>query len=354
MNAAVRAVVLLALLLTGPAALAQESVRLVPYTSDAQGFASVVPEGWTEVGAGVFVRQRSPTDTTVIVQQSVPAPPADVLTSLLPELNLSEVPGSVGTYQGEAMEWTLYEEEVTAGPVTAAFDVALADAEATTYLVVLQTTPEERDALHESVFLPTLDAFAPIAVAATPVPYAVEDVTFENGDVTLAGTLTLPQAAGPHPAVVLVSGSGPQDRNEDIGAPLQPFRVLADELTRAGLSVLRYDDRGVGESTGTFAGATTHDFANDAEAAINYLLTRDEIDPDRIGLLGHSEGGYVAAMLGARNDDLDFIILLAGPGVSGRELVVQSECAPPGGGRSLPGGYRRPTCVPRGTADPVG
>ncbi len=152
--------------------------------------------------------------------------------------------------------------------------------------------------------------------------YLEEEVTFANGDVTLAGTLTLPSTPGPHPAVVLVSGSGPQDRDEDIGATLKPFLALADGLTRAGVAVLRYDERGVGGSTGTFEGATTRDFADDAAAGIAYLLSRDEINPDQIGLLGHSEGGYVAAMLSARNDDLDFIITLAGPGLSGAELTL--------------------------------
>ena len=300
-----------------------QEVRLAPYTSETQGFASVVPEGWTEVGPGIFARQANAADTTVLVQQAAPAPAADLLASVLPQLGLDEAPTSVGTHQGGALEWTLYQAEVTAGPASSAVDLALSEADDASYLVVLQTTPDDYAALHEGVFLPALDAFAPLAAAATPVPpYVEEEVTFESGEVNLAGTLSLPPGAGPHPVVVLVSGSGPQDRNEDIGAPLQPFRVLADELTRAGVAVLRYDDRGVGRSTGTFEGATTQDFASDAAAAIDYLLTREEIDPDQIGLLGHSEGGYIAAMLGATNQDLDFIIGLAAPGVSGRELVL--------------------------------
>jgi hypothetical protein len=124
--------------------------------------------------------------------------------------------------------------------------------------------------------------------------------------------------------VVLVSGSGPQDRDETLGGgiAIKPFRLLADALTREGVAALRYDDRGVGESTGTFSTAMVSDFASDAEAAIDFLLTREEIDPTQIGVLGHSEGGLVAAMLGARNDDLDFIISLAGPGVNGRDVLL--------------------------------
>ena len=323
MHLALRFVLLSVLLIVSPTAHAQEGTALVPYTSATQGFSSVVPRDWTEVGPGIFTRQRTATDPTVLVQQAVPAPPADVLMSLLPDLNLTEPPPSTGTHRGGALEWTLYHAEPPAGAGHPATDLGLAVTEAMTYVVVLQTTPDEAVALHADVFLPVLDAFAPLAVVATPISYPSEDVTFANGDITLAGTLTLPPGAGPHPAIVLVSGSGAQDRNEDIGAPLRPFQVLADELTRAGVAVLRYDDRGTGQSTGTFAGATTHDFATDAEAAITYLLTREEVDPDRLGLLGHSEGGYVAAMLGARNDDLAFIVFLAGPGVSGRELVLR-------------------------------
>jgi pimeloyl-ACP methyl ester carboxylesterase len=121
----------------------------------------------------------------------------------------------------------------------------------------------------------------------------------------------------------LVTGSGPQNRDESLGGgiAIKPFRLLSDALTRAGVAVLRYDDRGVGKSTGTFSTATLSDFADDAEAAVRYLLTRDDIDPNRVGLLGHSEGGLVAAMLGARGENLDFIISLAGPGVNGRDVL---------------------------------
>jgi len=149
-----------------------------------------------------------------------------------------------------------------------------------------------------------------------PYPYASEDLTYANpaAGVTLAGTLTLPVGAGPHPVVLLISGSGPQDRDEFLMRH-RPFLVLADHLTRNGVAVLRVDDRGVGKSTGVFATATTEDFASDALAGIAYLKTRRELDPKRIGLVGHSEGGYVAPMAATRSPDVAFIVLLAGPGV---------------------------------------
>ena len=303
-----------------------ETVVLVPYTDEAYGIESVVPDDWTDVGNGIFARQNSPTDPTVIAQQSAPLNAESLLNALLPQLGLTEAPESVGTYQGAVLEWTLYQVDVAAGAVNLRVDLALAEAEGTTYVFLLQTSPEDYEDLHISVFLLTLNAFVPLVTEDTeaPVPYHVEEVTFDNGDVTLAGTLTLPSTEGPHPAVVLVSGSGPQDRDESLGAGIgiKPFWLLADALTRAGVAVLRYDDRGVGESTGDFSSATLEDFAADAEAAIDYLLSREDINGDYVGLLGHSEGGLVAATLGARNDKLDFIIVLAAPAVPGRDVLL--------------------------------
>lgn len=155
-----------------------------------------------------------------------------------------------------------------------------------------------------------------------PYPYKAEDVRFENAGagVTLAGTLTLPEGAGPFPAVVLISGSGPQDRDEALMGH-RPFFVLADYLTRRGIAVLRFDDRGVGASTGDFAAATSVDFAGDARAGVAYLATRDEVDVGRIGLAGHSEGGLIAPMVAAEESGVAFIVLMAGPGLTGEEIL---------------------------------
>ncbi|MFQ5446989.1 MAG: alpha/beta hydrolase family protein [Saprospiraceae bacterium] len=157
-----------------------------------------------------------------------------------------------------------------------------------------------------------------------PVPYYVEEVTFENvaAGITLAGTLTLPEKEGHFPVAVLVSGSGPQDRNEELLGH-KPFLVLADYLTRQGIGVLRFDDRGVGKSTGNFGPATSEDFATDALAAVEYLKTRPEANPGQIGIIGHSEGGMIAPMVAAQSDDVAFIVLLAGPGVIGKDLLLR-------------------------------
>jgi fermentation-respiration switch protein FrsA (DUF1100 family) len=153
-----------------------------------------------------------------------------------------------------------------------------------------------------------------------PFPYDVEDVTFANGDVKLAGTLTIPRSAGPHPAVLLITGSGPQDRDEAILGH-KPFLVLADHLTRNGIEVLRVDDRGVGKSTGSFATATTEYFATDALAAVTFLKSRSEVDAKRIGLIGHSEGGLTAPLVATRSSDVAFIVLMAGVGVPMEDLL---------------------------------
>jgi uncharacterized protein len=148
-----------------------------------------------------------------------------------------------------------------------------------------------------------------------PYPYREMEVTCENrkAGVTLAGTLTLPQGDGPFPAVVLLTGSGPQNRDEEVFSH-HPFLVLADYLTRRGIAVLRCDDRGVGASTGDFSKATTGDFADDALAEIEFLKGRKDIDPKRIGLLGHSEGGMIGPIAATRSSDVTFLVMLAGPG----------------------------------------
>ena len=155
-----------------------------------------------------------------------------------------------------------------------------------------------------------------------PYPYIEEEAIYENkeAEITLAGTLTLPSGKGPFPAVLLITGSGPQDRNDTIYGHY-PFMVLADYLTRQGIAVLRVDDRGVGESTGDFSRATSEDFASDVLAGIGYLKTREEINPERIGLIGHSEGGLIAPMVAVQSPDVAFIVMMAGTGLTGEEIL---------------------------------
>lgn len=159
-----------------------------------------------------------------------------------------------------------------------------------------------------------------------PYPYNQEDVTFRNQEagIPLAGTLTRPQGEGPHPAVVLVSGSGPQDRNAQI-LNHKIFLVLADHLTRQGIAVLRYDERGVGESEGSYSGATSEDFARDVASAVRFLRGRSEVRSDAVGLVGLSEGGIVAPMVHTRFEPVSFLVLMAGPSVPGGDIIVEQS-----------------------------
>ena len=155
-----------------------------------------------------------------------------------------------------------------------------------------------------------------------PFPYEIETVSIRVPDtnVTLAGTLTIP-AGNVKAAVVLITGSGPQDRNEMI-FDHQPFGVIADHFARNQIATFRYDDRGVGKSTGDFASATSHDLANDAEAAFRFLRNRDELRDKLVGICGHSEGGLLAPMIAARNSEVGFLILMAAPGVDGKAIIL--------------------------------
>jgi dienelactone hydrolase len=136
-----------------------------------------------------------------------------------------------------------------------------------------------------------------------------------NG-VKLAGTLTLPKGDGPFPAVIFISGSGPQDRDESLLGH-KPFLVIADHPTRKGIAVLRFDDRGTAKSTGDHAKATSADFAEDVLGGIAFLKSRGEIDAKKIGLIGHSEGGLIAPLVAVKSNDVAFIVLLAGTGLPG-------------------------------------
>ncbi len=158
----------------------------------------------------------------------------------------------------------------------------------------------------------------------SPLPYKQEEIIFTNGENKFAGTLTLPETAGKHPAVVMITGSGPQNRDEEIMG-FKPFRIIADDLTRNGIAVLRYDDRGVGGSTGkSVSESTSEDFAGDVIEAVKYLKARDDINPDQIGLCGHSEGGIIAPMVASKYN-VAFIVLIAGPSVMGIDILKEQS-----------------------------
>lgn len=158
-----------------------------------------------------------------------------------------------------------------------------------------------------------------------PFPYRAEEVAFDNAEapgVRLAGTLTLPDGEGPFPAAILISGTGPQDRDEMVFGH-KPFAVWADALTRRGIAVLRYDDRGTAGSTGDFSASTIADFTKDAEAAFAFLASRPQIDPQRVGLIGHSEGGIIAPLVVQEGAQAAWVVTIAGPAVKGGDILVE-------------------------------
>jgi len=159
-----------------------------------------------------------------------------------------------------------------------------------------------------------------------PYPYREEDVVYDNpsADIHIAATLTVPEGKGPFPAALLIAGSGPSDRDESVLGH-KPFLVLADHLTRHGIAVLRADKRGVGKSTGTFNTCGVEEYASDALAGVEYLKRRPEVDPHRIGLVGHSEGGTVAPLVAVRSPAVSFVVLLAAPGMSSYDILVLQD-----------------------------
>ena len=162
-----------------------------------------------------------------------------------------------------------------------------------------------------------------------PYPYNSEDVSYDNADHTIhfGATFTYPKTPGPFPTAILITGSGQQDRDETIFEH-KPFAVIADYLTKKGYGILRVDDRGMGQTTGDVLSATSMDFAGDVEAGIQYLKTRKEVDKNKIGLIGHSEGGLIGAIVASRSKNIHFLILLAGPGVPGAEILLEQQTDP--------------------------
>lgn len=156
-----------------------------------------------------------------------------------------------------------------------------------------------------------------------PYPYSEEEVVFDNpkDGIQLTGTLTIPEGAGPFPAVVFISGSGQQERDCEILGHKWAL-VLADHLTRQGIATLRYDDRGVGKSGGNPYTSTTFDFAEDAASAMLFLRKQDRIDKTKTGLIGHSEGGIIAPMIASKTKEISFLVLLAAPGIDIIDLMV--------------------------------
>jgi len=163
------------------------------------------------------------------------------------------------------------------------------------------------------------------AIAAAPLPYREELVTFDNPAVPgmqLAGTLSIPPGAGPFPAIVVIPGTGKHDRDAAVAGHKIPL-VIGDMLTRRGYAVLRYDKRGVAQSTGDYESATTRDLTSDATAAVAYLRSRLDVDGKKVGIVGHSQGATLGALVAARDPNIAFVVMLAGYAIPGKVLVAE-------------------------------
>jgi hypothetical protein len=304
---------------------AQEDIVLVEFIDESYDITGVHPEGWEALGQGLYTPNRA--GYVLLALQSAPLPAAQVMTALQPQLGLSAAPEPLSETTTESLTWTIYQIDVIiTAELTIRVDLALAEQTGKTYIALLQAPTDQYQALHESVFIPVLASIAPYIEPSEIVPYRVEEVTFTNSGLTLSGTLTLPEGDRPFPAVVLMTGSGGQTRDEEVVPGFPLFKLIADHLTRAGIAVLRYDDRGVGFSEGDYNAASIYDLASDGQAAVNFLRGYDGINADEIGILGHSEGGVYASILGATPDNgIAFIISLAGPGAVGSELLVKQN-----------------------------
>lgn len=318
-------------LLAGASSVVAQDIERRPVEDELFGVSSVVPADWQDLGGGAYARGTPPQDLALIAIQAATATADQVWSSLLPQFALTEVPEVTGEYSSDGFDWSLYRFDVQLGEVVIAAELALAEDEGRTQLILLQSDPAEFAVLRDQVLLPAIDAFAPLEPEPTPDPstfdYSIEEVSFPGGSegVELAGTLTLPPGPGPHPVVVTMSGSGAQDRDESLRplTLLKPFAIIADALTSAGVGVLRYDDRGVGGSSGDYEAATIRELTADVAAAIDYLETRTDVDPARIGLFGHSEGGLYAAMLGAGDPRVSYIGMMAPAVIDGVSLIVE-------------------------------
>jgi uncharacterized protein len=331
----VAVLVALVLALAPAPALARDPIPLRPVEEPTYGLATVIPETWTARGPGIYARVPDGSDHVGLAIESARVPVDYLWSSILPQLGRTEPPEPVGSRTTDAFTWDLYQLETDTPDGILRVDLGIAVGGGSTYLVLLQSPIAGADALREAVFLPAIDALAPLAPEPTPdpatLPYLVKEVSFPGGapDVTLAGTLTVPRTAGPHPAIVLLSGNGPQDRDGSIRplATIKPFALLADALSRAGLAVLSYDDRGTAASTGTFTTAGLADFTADAGAALAFLRDRPEVDPARVGVLGHSEGGVYIASLIEAGEPLAFAVGMAAPATNGVDVFVAQNGA---------------------------
>ncbi len=308
-------------------ALAQELYR------DARGYFDVpVPAGWSDVSTpdhAAFVHEDPDAAIYVVAAPGEEDQVALAGLQILVDAGLEEAflaaPLQSAPVSLPSGVWTQRIYQHADGDLIAVISLEQAGV---TYLVLAKGSQAAFGEVVNAAVNPMLLGIALVGQHDEPdeeLPYRAEDVTFDSQGRALAGTLTVPAGDGPHPAILLISGSGAQDRdgvNPSL-AGYRPFRWLADHLTREGIAVLRFDERGTGASEGDHAAATSADFALDNEAALDHLRNRADVDAAQVGLLGHSEGGLIAAMIAARDPDVAFVVSMAGPALPYSDVVVK-------------------------------
>jgi uncharacterized protein len=291
-------------------------------------FEAPVPAGWTDASTPDHATFTLAEPAGVIHVVAAPGAETEVVTAALGILVASDLDPDFAAAPLQATQVPLPSGTWTQrvyGHGGELVVVISRETEGLTYLVLTRATQAAfMSAVNAAVNQVVLGITIGTPEPAADLPYPVEELVIPAGGHRLVGTLTLPEGDGTHPGVILISGSGAQDRDgRNPGLPgYAPSAWLADHLTRHGLAVLRFDERGVGASGGDHASATSADLADDVEAALRTLAAHDRVDPERVGLLGHSEGGVIAAMVAARSSDVAFVVTIAGSAVPYQELVV--------------------------------
>ena len=320
---------LLSLLVTSAmvSALPAQGDFMEPFSDANYHIQGLAPRGWQRASAGVFSRNVGQVSSPLLVEQSVPVPANLLTASLTGQLGVQTFPESSGTLQSDHLKWTLYNATSVNTPGgKAAAAIAIAEEAGTSYFVMLTAPSADIATLRDQVFTPAVKALAPLTgnvttAAAPPASANEREVSFSAGGDTIFGTLLLPANATKVPAVVLLSGSGPTDR--DGNSQLLPGRVdshlrLARILGDQGVASLRFDKLGTGKTgLASYAShpgdADFNVYINEAKAALNYLKNRPEVDSSRIMILGHSEGGMIALVVAAdRNNSVKAAVLING------------------------------------------
>jgi uncharacterized protein len=285
---------------------------MIPFTDTTYAISGLVPKGWQHAGPGLYARKASATDPTLLVQQAAAMSAEQLRTLVGGQLGLKSFPASDVTQKTEHLTWSLYSvPQFSASGATLAAEVAIAEANGKTFVVMLLAAPDEVQTLRESVFLPAVKALAPLSGSAATAAATEElasdehEVTFTSGNDTIYGTLLLPNGSRKMPAALLLSGSGPTDRdgnNTLLPSPIDSHKIMARILADQGVASLRYDKLGTGKtgiaSYAAHPGDLDFDtYVNEARDGLKYLKSRPDIDPTRIMILGHSEGGFIAMLV---------------------------------------------------------